>query len=54
MLTDRASGILLHPTSLPGEFGSGDFGSQAFKFVDWLASTGQTYWQVLPVGEIGQ
>ena len=54
MLTDRASGILLHPTSLPGAFGSGDFGPDAYKFVDWLASTGQTYWQVLPLGEIGQ
>jgi 4-alpha-glucanotransferase len=53
MLTDRASGILLHPTSLPGEFGSGDFGQDAYKFVDWLVSAGQTYWQVLPLGEIG-
>ncbi len=53
MLTDRASGILLHPTSLPGAFGSGDFGPDAYKFVDWLVSAGQTYWQVLPLGEIG-
>lgn len=53
MLTDRASGILLHPTSLPGAFGAGDFGTEAYKFVDWLASAGQTYWQVLPLGEIG-
>ncbi|MDE2117369.1 MAG: 4-alpha-glucanotransferase [Betaproteobacteria bacterium] len=53
MLADRASGILLHPTSLPGAFGAGDFGTDAYKFVDWLASTGQTYWQVLPLGEIG-
>ena len=53
MLTERASGILLHPTSLPGTFGSGDFGASAYKFVDWLASAGQTYWQVLPMGEIG-
>ena len=53
MLTDRASGILLHPTSLPGPLGAGDFGSDAYKFVDWLASAGQTYWQVLPLGEIG-
>jgi 4-alpha-glucanotransferase len=53
MLTDRASGILLHPTSLPGAFGSGDFGRDAYQFVDWLASAGQTYWQVLPLGEIG-
>ena len=53
MLTDRASGILLHPTSLPGVLGAGDFGPDAYKFVDWLASAGQTYWQVLPLGEIG-
>ena len=50
---DRASGILLHPTSLPGPFGSGDFGRDAYKFVDWLVSAGQTYWQVLPMGAIG-
>ena len=53
MLTDRASGILLHPTSLPGALGAGDFGPDAYKFVDWLVSAGQTYWQVLPLGEIG-
>lgn len=53
MLTNRASGILLHPTSLPGAFGAGDFGPDAYKFVDWLASAGQTYWQVLPLGETG-
>lgn len=53
MLTDRASGILLHPTSLPGAFGAGDFGPDAYRFVDWLVSAGQTYWQILPLGEIG-
>ena len=53
MLTDRASGILLHPTSLPGAFGAGDFGADAYKFIDWLVSAGQTCWQVLPLGEIG-
>lgn len=53
MLTDRGSGILLHPTSLPGPFGSGDFGKDAYRFVDWLASAGQSYWQILPLGEIG-
>jgi len=53
MLTDRASGILLHPTSLPGAFGAGDFGPDAYRFVDWLVSAGQTYWQVLPLGETG-
>lgn len=53
MLNQRASGILLHPTSLPGPFGAGDFGPGAYQFVDWLESAGQTYWQVLPLGKIG-
>lgn len=53
MLNTRASGILLHPTSLPGRFGSGDLGADAYRFVDWLESAGQTYWQMLPLGEIG-
>lgn len=53
MLTERASGILLHPTSLPGPYGSGDLGHDAYKFIDWLVSAGQSYWQVLPLGEIG-
>jgi 4-alpha-glucanotransferase len=49
----RSSGILLHPTSLPGRYGSGDFGAAAFHFVDWLASAGQKMWQILPLGGIG-
>lgn len=53
MIKDRASGILLHPTSLPGPFGSGDLGANAYLFIDWLIGTGQTWWQVLPLGEIG-
>ncbi|MDD4911034.1 MAG: 4-alpha-glucanotransferase [Sideroxydans sp.] len=53
MLSTRSSGILLHPTSLPGQFGSGDFGENAYRFVDWLVSAGQTYWQMLPLGEVG-
>src|SRR3989338_3792690 len=53
MLDMRASGILLHPTSLPGRFGAGDLVEDAYRFVDWLKSAGQTYWQVLPLGEIG-
>ena len=48
MTAGRASGILLHPTSLPGE-GCGDFGAGAFRFIDWLAQAGQRYWQVLPL-----
>ncbi|MBN1485426.1 MAG: 4-alpha-glucanotransferase [Chloroflexia bacterium] len=49
----RRSGILLHPTSLPGRFGIGDLGEQAYRFVDFLARAGQAYWQVLPLGPTG-
>lgn len=49
----RASGVLLHPTSLPGKYGIGDLGAEAFKFVDFLARAKQTYWQVLPLGPTG-
>ena len=49
----RASGILLHPTSLPSEFGIGDFGQHAFEFVDFLVEARQTYWQILPLGPTG-
>lgn len=49
----RHSGILLHPTSLPGAHGSGDLGPGAYHFVDWLVAAGQTLWQVLPLGGIG-
>ena len=49
----RASGILLHPTSLPGEFGIGDLGENAYAFVDFLVRAKQTYWQVLPLGPTG-
>jgi len=46
----RSSGILLHPTSLPGKFGIGSLGEEARKFVDWLAASGQKIWQILPLG----
>jgi 4-alpha-glucanotransferase len=49
----RSSGILLHPTSLPGRFGIGDLGAAAYDFVDFLASAGQSYWQVLPLSPTG-
>jgi len=52
-LFSRAGGILLHPSSLPGPYGIGDLGPQAYRFVDWLASTGCTLWQVLPLGPTG-
>jgi len=53
MKFDRSGGILLHPTSLPGPYGIGDLGPQAYRFVDWLASTGCRLWQVLPLGPTG-
>ncbi|KAF0218054.1 MAG: hypothetical protein FD174_3074 [Geobacteraceae bacterium] len=46
----RKSGVLLHPTSLPGEGGIGSLGSEACRFVDFLHSAGQSLWQVLPLG----
>ena len=49
----RASGILLHPTSLPGQFGIGDLGPEAYRFADFLAGAGQRIWQVLPLGPTG-
>ena len=49
----RAAGILLHITSLPGPHGVGDFGPDAYRFVDWLASAGQTLWQWLPITPVG-
>ncbi|HEU4556561.1 MAG TPA: 4-alpha-glucanotransferase [Longimicrobium sp.] len=50
---ERRGGILLHPTSLPGD-GVGDLGAQAYRFVDWLALAGQTLWQLLPLVAVGQ
>ena len=49
----RSAGILLHPTSLPGPFGIGDFGPWVDRFLDWAKSAGQTLWQVLPLTIIG-
>ena len=49
----RATGILLHPTSLPARGGIGDFGPTAYQFVDFLAAAHQGLWQVLPLGPLG-
>ena len=49
----RSSGILLHPTSLPGRFGIGELGDEAFAFVDFLKASKQSLWQVLPLGPTG-
>jgi 4-alpha-glucanotransferase len=53
MRLPRASGVLLHPTSLPGRHGIGDLGPQAHAFVNFLAETGQRWWQMLPLGPTG-
>ncbi len=49
----RRSGVLMHPTSLPGRYGIGDLGDEALRFVDFLAAAGQAYWQVLPLSPTG-
>ena len=49
----RSAGILHHPTSLPAEFGIGDLGKNAYRFVDFLHNAGQTLWQVFPLGPTG-
>jgi 4-alpha-glucanotransferase len=53
MTLKRSSGILLHPTSLPGPYGIGDLGPQAHRFIDWLSACGCKLWQVLPLGPTG-
>ena len=53
MTFPRASGILLHPTSLPGRFGIGYLGDEAYRFADFLVASGQSLWQVLPLGPTG-
>jgi len=49
----RCSGILMHITSLPGPYGVGTMGKQAFSFIDFLHSAGQTCWQILPLNPTG-
>src|SRR5262245_6016274 len=49
----RGSGILLHPTSLPGRFATGDLGPASYRFADFLIDSGQSLWQVLPLGPTG-
>ncbi len=53
MNVQRASGVLLHPTSLPSAHGIGDLGAAAYQFIDFLAASGQTAWQILPLGPTG-
>ncbi|MEA3266924.1 MAG: 4-alpha-glucanotransferase, partial [Candidatus Fermentibacteria bacterium] len=49
MLFDRETGILLHPTSLPGKWGIGTLGSEAYDFARWMADSNVSVWQVLPL-----
>ncbi|MGM0490195.1 MAG: 4-alpha-glucanotransferase [Planctomycetota bacterium] len=51
-LPQRSSGILLHPTSLPGPYGIGTLGTHAYQFVDFLVRAGQSLWQILPLGPV--
>ena len=53
VIDQRSSGILLHPTSLPGPYGIGDLGPAAVQWLDWLAAAGCHYWQTLPLGPTG-
>jgi len=52
-LWPRRSGILMHVSSLPGPYGIGDLGENAYKFVDWLAEAKQTIWNILPLNPTG-
>jgi 4-alpha-glucanotransferase len=47
--TGRTAGIVMHPTSLPGAYGTGDLSTACFAFIDWLADAGMKAWQVLPL-----
>lgn len=53
MNNHRSSGVLLHPTALPGSHGIGDLGATAREFIDFLEAAGQSVWQILPIGPTG-
>ena len=52
-INPRKAGIILHPTSLPGNYGTGDFGAAAYSFVDFMAESGIRIWQILPLTPTG-
>ena len=52
-LTERAAGVLLHPTCLPGDLGIGNFGAEADRFLEFVAAAGFRYWQLCPLGPTG-
>lgn len=47
----RGSGIIMHIASLPGRYGIGTFGKEAYEFADFLKKAGQSFWQILPLGQ---
>ncbi|PRR84372.1 4-alpha-glucanotransferase [Clostridium vincentii] len=49
----RGAGVLMHISSLPGKFGIGTFGKEAYKFADFIKKAGMKYWQILPLGHTG-
>jgi 4-alpha-glucanotransferase len=51
MRMERGSGIIMHIASLPGKYGIGTFGKEAYEFADFLKKAGQRYWQILPLGQ---
>src|SRR5471030_2484596 len=51
MRMERGSGIIMHIASLPGKYGIGTFGKEAYEFADFLKKAGQKYWQILPLGQ---
>lgn len=53
MQIERSAGVLLHPTSLPGRYGIGDLGNEAYNFINFLEAAGQKLWQVFPLGPTG-
>ena len=50
LLAQRRAGLLLHPTSLPGSYKGGDIGPEAYRFIDFMADSGCSVWQMLPLG----
>ncbi len=52
LLGQRRAGVILHPTSLPGPFNQGDLGPDAYQFVNFMADSGLSIWQILPIGPV--
>ena len=53
-MLQRSSGLLMALSSLPSPYGMGGLGESARRFVDFLADSGQSWWQMLPVGPLGE